>query len=129
MRYSSSCHTRLNMVLKEGRFDLCTFRSVRKYFIDHAKTMVFALCLVLVYIDITPPHTPMPVIRRIGERTMPYSCTCHQRTWSLTQDQVYIPFLARDTTEQHEGIIRAVNNTMLSRVWQELEYRIDVCRV
>ncbi|GFX36655.1 zinc finger MYM-type protein 1 [Trichonephila clavipes] len=28
--------------LKEGRFDLGTFRSVRKYLIDNAKTIVFA---------------------------------------------------------------------------------------
>ncbi|GFV01025.1 hypothetical protein TNCV_4583721 [Trichonephila clavipes] len=25
-----------------GKIDMCTFRSVRKYFIDHAKTIVFA---------------------------------------------------------------------------------------
>ncbi|GFT09189.1 hypothetical protein TNCV_4106181 [Trichonephila clavipes] len=36
--------------LKEGRFELGTFRSVRK-------AIVFAGCLVLVYIDITPPQT------------------------------------------------------------------------
>ncbi|GFX36315.1 uncharacterized protein TNCV_4932281 [Trichonephila clavipes] len=29
--------------------------------------------LVLVHIDITPPHTPLPVFRQIGERTIPYS--------------------------------------------------------
>ncbi|GFV92661.1 uncharacterized protein TNCV_1375121 [Trichonephila clavipes] len=29
--------------------------------------------LVLVHVDITPPHTPLPVFRRIGERTIPYS--------------------------------------------------------
>ncbi|GFW19693.1 uncharacterized protein TNCV_1605841 [Trichonephila clavipes] len=29
--------------------------------------------LVLVHIDITPPHTPLPVFWRIGERTIPYS--------------------------------------------------------
>ncbi|GFT16872.1 transposable element Tcb2 transposase [Trichonephila clavipes] len=29
--------------------------------------------LVLVHIDITLPHTPLPVFRRIGERTIPYS--------------------------------------------------------
>ncbi|GFW13150.1 15-hydroxyprostaglandin dehydrogenase [Trichonephila clavipes] len=29
--------------------------------------------LVLVHIDIIPPHTPLPVFRRIGERTIPYS--------------------------------------------------------
>ncbi|GFU52667.1 uncharacterized protein TNCV_3893261 [Trichonephila clavipes] len=31
------------------------------------------LMLVLVHIGITPPHTPMPVIRQIGERMIPYS--------------------------------------------------------
>ncbi|PRD30367.1 UNVERIFIED_CONTAM: hypothetical protein NCL1_26605 [Trichonephila clavipes] len=39
--------------MKEGRFDLSTFHSVRNYFIDHAKTIVFARCLVLVCVDIT----------------------------------------------------------------------------
>ncbi|GFT11831.1 uncharacterized protein TNCV_1923561 [Trichonephila clavipes] len=29
--------------------------------------------LVLVHIDITPPHTPLPVFQRIGERMIPYS--------------------------------------------------------
>ncbi|GFU04220.1 uncharacterized protein TNCV_863481 [Trichonephila clavipes] len=29
--------------------------------------------LVLVHIDIIPQHTPLPVFRRIGERTIPYS--------------------------------------------------------
>ncbi|GFT29729.1 uncharacterized protein TNCV_4891391 [Trichonephila clavipes] len=29
--------------------------------------------LALVHIDSTPPHTPLPVFRRIGERTIPYS--------------------------------------------------------
>ncbi|GFU54575.1 hypothetical protein TNCV_3025231 [Trichonephila clavipes] len=28
--------------IKDGRFDLGTFRSAREYFIDHAKTIVFA---------------------------------------------------------------------------------------
>jgi hypothetical protein len=35
-------------------------------------------------------------------------------------------------TRKHECIIAAVKNIdapMLTRVWQELEYRIDVCRV
>ncbi|GFV97343.1 uncharacterized protein TNCV_2038531 [Trichonephila clavipes] len=29
--------------------------------------------LVLVHIAITPPHAPLPVVWRIGERTLPYS--------------------------------------------------------
>ncbi|GFW46893.1 integrase catalytic domain-containing protein [Trichonephila clavipes] len=35
--------------------------------------------LVLVHIDITPPHTPLAVFRRMGERTIPYSW----RAWIL----------------------------------------------
>ncbi|GFW33905.1 uncharacterized protein TNCV_3589901 [Trichonephila clavipes] len=61
-------------MLKEGRFVLATFRSERMQVLyrsrqnDHLRVM-----LVLVHIDITPPHTPLPVFRRIGERTIPYS--------------------------------------------------------
>ncbi|GFX51918.1 uncharacterized protein TNCV_3063351 [Trichonephila clavipes] len=36
--------------------------------------------LVLVHIDITPPHTPLPVFRRIGERTIPYSWRASRKT-------------------------------------------------
>ncbi|GFX69516.1 uncharacterized protein TNCV_1768871 [Trichonephila clavipes] len=50
---------------QEGRFVLGTFRSCQN---DRLRVM-----LVLVHIDITPPHTPLPVFRRIGERTIPYS--------------------------------------------------------
>ncbi|GFX02542.1 uncharacterized protein TNCV_727961 [Trichonephila clavipes] len=62
------------LVLKEGRFVLGTFRSERMRVLyrsrqnDRLREM-----LVPVHIDITPPHTPLPVFRRIGERTMPYS--------------------------------------------------------
>ncbi|GFW29239.1 hypothetical protein TNCV_4133121 [Trichonephila clavipes] len=35
---------------------------------------------VLVHIDITQPHTPLPVFRGIGERTIPYSW----RAWNPT---------------------------------------------
>jgi len=40
--------------------------------------------------------------------------------------------LQRDLTDLKARIIAAVKNIdapMLMRVWQELEYRIDVCRV
>jgi hypothetical protein len=45
---------------------------------------------------------------------------------------VYIPQLPRDLADLQARIIAAVktiNAPMLTRVWQELEYRIDVCRV
>ncbi|GFW79345.1 uncharacterized protein TNCV_2477521 [Trichonephila clavipes] len=58
----------------EGRNVLGTFRSVRMQVLyrscqdDRLRVM-----LVLVHTDITPPHTPQPVFRRIGERKIPYS--------------------------------------------------------
>ncbi|GFT97520.1 hypothetical protein TNCV_386911 [Trichonephila clavipes] len=58
--------------------------------------------LILVHIDITPPHTPLPVFRRIGKRTIPYLCdeahfwlngyvnkqNC--RIWTEANPQVYV---------------------------------------
>jgi hypothetical protein len=44
----------------------------------------------------------------------------------------YVTPLARDLAELKARIIAAVKDTdaaMLTGVWQELEYRIDVCRV
>jgi hypothetical protein len=45
---------------------------------------------------------------------------------------VYFPPLARDLADLKARIIAAVKNIdapILTRVWQELEYRIDVYRV
>jgi len=46
--------------------------------------------------------------------------------------KVFVPPLLRDLAELKARITAAVKNIdapMLKRVWQELEYRIDVCRV
>jgi hypothetical protein len=46
--------------------------------------------------------------------------------------RVFIPPLPRDLADLKARIIVAVKNIdapMLTRVWQELEYRIDACRV
>jgi hypothetical protein len=43
----------------------------------------------------------------------------------------YVPTLPRDLADLKARIIAAVKNIdepMLTHVWQELEYRIDVCR-
>jgi len=48
------------------------------------------------------------------------------------KDRVFVPPLPRDITDLKERIIAAVKNIdapMLTRVQQELEYRIDVCRI
>ena len=46
--------------------------------------------------------------------------------------KVFVPPLPRDLADLKARIIAAVKNINapnLTRVWQELEYRIDVCRV
>jgi len=46
--------------------------------------------------------------------------------------KVFVPALPRDLADLKARIIAAVKNIdapILTRVWQELEYRIDVCRV
>jgi hypothetical protein len=50
-------------------------------------------------------------------------------TWHSTQYALPLP---RDLADLKARIIAAgknINAPMLTRVWQELEYRIDVCRV
>ncbi|GFX74632.1 uncharacterized protein TNCV_1158471 [Trichonephila clavipes] len=60
--------------LSEGRFVLGTFRSDRILVLNRSRQNDrLHMMLVLVHIDITPPHTPLPVFRRICERTIPYS--------------------------------------------------------
>jgi hypothetical protein len=52
--------------------------------------------------------------------------------WGYVKDRVFVPPLPRDLADVKARIIAAVKNIdvpMLTRVWQELEYRIDVCRV
>ena len=48
------------------------------------------------------------------------------------KDRVFVPPLPPDLADLTARIIAAVKNIdspMLTRVWQELEYRIDMCRV
>ncbi|GFU63084.1 transposable element Tc3 transposase [Trichonephila clavipes] len=60
--------------MKEERFVLGTFRSERMRVLNRScQNDRLCVMLVLVHIDITLPHTPLPVFRRIGERTIPYS--------------------------------------------------------
>jgi len=52
--------------------------------------------------------------------------------WGYVKDRVFIPPSPRDLADLKARIIAAMKNIdapMLTRVWQELEYRIDVCRV
>ena len=57
---------------------------------------------------------------------------CNFFLWGYVKDRAFVPQLPRDRGDPKARIIAAVKNIdapMLTRVWQELEYRIDVCRV
>jgi hypothetical protein len=44
----------------------------------------------------------------------------------------YVPLTPRDLPQLRQRIVEAVatiDRQMLQRVWQELDYRIDICRV
>jgi len=58
----------------------------------------------------------------------------HYVLWFVcgVKNRVFVPPLPRDLADLKARIIAAVKNIdapMLTRVWQELGYRIDVCRV
>ena len=55
-----------------------------------------------------------------------------QRAFRAKYAKVFVQPSPRDLADLKARIIAAVKNIdapMLTRVWQELEYRIDVCRV
>ena len=57
---------------------------------------------------------------------------CDFFLWGYVKDRIFIQPLPRDLADLKARIIAAVKNInalMLTRVWQELEYRIDVCYV
>jgi hypothetical protein len=52
--------------------------------------------------------------------------------WGYVKDKLCVPPLPRDLPEHRQRIVAAVDTidvNMLQRVWKELDYRIDVCRV
>jgi hypothetical protein len=55
-----------------------------------------------------------------------------QRAFCAKYAKVFVPPLPRHLADLKARIIAAMNNIdapMWTRVWQELDYRIDVCRV
>jgi len=57
---------------------------------------------------------------------------CDFFLWGYVKDRVFVPPFPRDFADLRSRIIAAVKNIdapMLTRGWQEIEDRIDVCRV
>jgi hypothetical protein len=52
--------------------------------------------------------------------------------WGFVKDNVYIPPMPVDLQEIRDRIVNAivlVHVTFLGKLWVELEYRLDVCRI
>jgi hypothetical protein len=70
--------------------------------------------------------------KSIWPARLPDLTPCDFFLWGYVKDRVYVPPLPRDLPELRLRIMDAVANIdvhMLERVWQELDCRIDVCRV
>ncbi|GFT79446.1 uncharacterized protein TNCV_604481 [Trichonephila clavipes] len=84
-------------------FVLGTFRSERmRVFYRSRQNDRLRVMLELVHIDITPPHTPLPVFRRIGERTIPYSWRALDR-WRHYCGARRVRFISRSGSPMNEG--------------------------
>ena len=52
--------------------------------------------------------------------------------WGYVKDHVFVPPMPLDLAElrqRFEHAVAGIDHQLLVRVWQELDYRIDVCRV
>ena len=57
---------------------------------------------------------------------------CDFFLWGFVKRLVYLLPIPRDADELKARITKAVatiDNVMLGRIWQKLDYRLDVCRV
>ena len=57
---------------------------------------------------------------------------CDFFLWDFVKDRVFVPPLPRDLMELREQIreaFAAVTRDLLMRVWTEMDYCLDICRV
>jgi hypothetical protein len=62
----------------------------------------------------------------------PYATPCDLFVWGYVKDQVYVPPLPVSIPELKVRIrtsIETITADMLEKVWNERDYRIDVCRI
>jgi hypothetical protein len=91
--------------------------------------------------DGAPPHFHLEIRRHLSTTSSQRwtvltskedSAPCDFFLWGYVKDKVYVPHLPRDLPELRQRIMAEVDTIdvdMLQRVWQELDYRINVCRV
>ncbi|GFG34114.1 hypothetical protein Cfor_05570, partial [Coptotermes formosanus] len=57
---------------------------------------------------------------------------CYLFLWAYVKDSVFLPLLPQDLPELRRRMISAISEIdrdLLQRVWAEMDYRLDVCRV
>lgn len=57
---------------------------------------------------------------------------CDFFLWGYVKEKVFVPPMPHDIAELKDRIVNAINSIkrdMLERVWQELDFRVDVCRI
>jgi len=62
----------------------------------------------------------------------PDATPCDSFLWGYVKDQVYVPPLPASIPELNVPIrtaIETITADMLQTVWNELDYRVDVCRI
>lgn len=86
-------------------------------------------------------HLPRRWIGRASEENVvfqpwpprsPDLTPCDFFLWGYVKDRVFVPPLPVDIDDLKQRITNAlatVNREMLSRVWSEFDYRVDICRV
>jgi len=91
--------------------------------------------------EILNQHLPQRWIRRgtDGDQMLlawpprsPDATPCDFFLWGYVKDQVYVPLLPASITELKARIrtaIETITADMLQTVWNELDYRVDVCRI
>ena len=62
----------------------------------------------------------------------PYATPCDFFLWGYVKDQVYVPPVHAsipEMTVRNRTAIETITADMLQTVWNELDYRVDVCRI
>jgi hypothetical protein len=86
-------------------------------------------------------HLPQRWIGRAGPNDLPLMfwlprspdlTPCDFFFWGYVKDKLFVPPLPQDLQQLRQRIrdaVDSIDQDMLARVWQELDYRVDLCRV
>ena len=91
--------------------------------------------------DYLKTNLPQRWIERFGQDVValmrwpprsPYLTPCNFCLWELVMDTVFVPPVPDNLQELRDRVTAAValiDRDMLTRVWNELDYRLDICLI